>query len=79
MKEINKENDILVSTLLNPTADVTDLIANGINGVNTGLLSEDDYKKSKFVQKAFTDQNGVFDNEQFQKVYDLATNKFNEL
>ncbi len=79
MKEINKENDILVSTLLNPTADVTDLIANGINGVNTGLLSEDDYKKSKFVQKAFTDQNGVFDNEQFQKAYDLATNKFNEL
>jgi hypothetical protein len=49
MKEVNKPNDIFVSTLLNPTADIPDLLANGVNGANTGLLPYDTYKNSQFV------------------------------
>ena len=37
MKEVNKENDIFVSTLLNPEADVQDLLANNINVNNTEM------------------------------------------
>jgi hypothetical protein len=49
MKEVHKSNDIFVSTLLNPTADIPDMLANGVNGANTGLLPVDTYKNSKFV------------------------------
>ena len=55
MQEVNKPNDIFVSTLLNPTSNVEDLIENGINGKNTGLLDPNVYKESEFVKKAFTD------------------------
>ena len=79
MKEVNKENDIFVSTLLNPEADVQDLLANNINVNNTGLLSKDDYKNSKFVKQQFTDQNGIFNNELFEQVYDIAKTRYNEL
>lgn len=74
-KEINKPNDIFVSTLLNPTATVKDLVINNINSTNTDLLDKDTYKQSKFVQKAFTDENGVFNNEAFDNVYDAAVKK----
>jgi hypothetical protein len=72
MKEVTKPNDIFVSTLLNPSADIPDLLANGVNGENTGLLPYDTYKNSKFVQKAFTDQDGVFDTQRFTQVYNAA-------
>lgn len=79
MKEVHKSNDIFVSTLLNPTADIPDLLANGVNGTNTGLLPVDTYKNSKFVQDAFSDENGVFNDEKFAQVYKHAEQKYNEL
>lgn len=75
MKEVNKPNDIFVSTILNPEADISDLIANGINGSNTELLYPEEYKKSKFVQNTFTDEKGVFNDQAFQNAYALATQK----
>ena len=75
MKEVNKPNDIFVSTLLNPTADIPDLLANGVNGANTGLLPYNTYKNSQFVQQAFTNKDGVFDNDQFTKVYQYIHGK----
>ena len=79
MKEVTKPNDIFASVLLNPTADIPDMLANGVNGANTGLLAADDYKKSKFVQQAFTNKDGVFDTEKFNNVYNFAQQKYNEL
>lgn len=79
MKEVTKPNDIFASVLLNPTADIPDMLANGVNGANTGLLAADDYKKSKFVQQAFTNKEGVFDTEKFNNVYNFAQQKYNEL
>lgn len=78
MKEFDKENDIFVSTLLNPTASTEDLLANGINGSNTGLLDQDTYKNSKFVKQAF-DENGVFNNEAFTQAYNYAQQKYSDL
>lgn len=79
MDEVTKQNDIFVSTLLNPNASSIDLLSNGINGANTGLLDPETYKSSKFVQKAFTDDKGVFNTEAFNKVYLAAAEKFNDL
>ena len=79
MQEVNKPNDIFVSTLLNPTSNVEDLIENGINGKNTGLLDPNVYKESEFVKKAFTDDKGTFNNEAFTNAYNLATQKYLEL
>ena len=78
MKEIDKENDIFVSTLLNPTSTTEDLLANGINGANTGFLDQDTYKQSKFVKQAF-EENGVFNNDAFSKAYELARQKYSDL
>jgi len=77
MKEVTKPNDIFASVLLNPTADIPDMLANGVNGTNTGLLTADDYKHSKFVQQAFTNKDGVFDVEKFNQVYNYAQEKYN--
>lgn len=79
MKEINKENDIFLSTLINPQAEVSDLLANGISSVNTGFLDKDTYKQSKFVQNAFTDDKGVFNNEAFDKAYQIAQDQYTKL
>ena len=79
MNEINKQNDILVSTLLNPNADISDLIANGINSINTGLLTPEEYKNTPFIKKKFSDQNGNFDVESFNKIYQIAADKYNKL
>lgn len=79
MQEVNKPNDIFVSTLLNPTSNVEDLIENGINGKNTGLLDPNVYKESEFVKKAFTDDKGTFNNEAFTNAYNIATQKYLEL
>lgn len=79
MNEISKPNDILVSTILNPNASVRDLIANGINETNTGIYDKDVYKNSDFIKNAFTTKDGVFDDDTFNKVYDLAMEQYNQL
>jgi hypothetical protein len=49
MNEINKPNDIFLSTVLNGNLSPVDLLANGLNAKNTGLLAPEEYKNSKYV------------------------------
>jgi len=49
-QELKFENDILVSTLNNPTTSAADLFAAGLSTSNTGLLSPDEYKQSPVIQ-----------------------------
>ena len=79
MNEIKKENDIFVSTLLNGNANANDLMHNGVTADNTGLLSPEEYKKSKFVQQQFSDEKGNFNDELFNQVYLTAAQKYDEL
>lgn len=74
-----KENDILVSTLLNPTANINDLIHAGINSDNTQLLSPDEYKSSDFIKKAFTGDDNKFNEEAFTKAYMMAAKAYSDL
>ena len=77
MNEIKKPNDIFVATLLNPNVSNLDLIQADINPENTGFLSMDDYKKSKFVQESFT-KDGKFDNIAFEQAYIMAAKKYED-
>ena len=77
--EIKKPNDILIATLSNPGATPYDLLSSNITGENTSLLSKDDYKKSNYIQEAFKDENGKFNDSAFNHAYDLAQNNFYNL
>lgn len=79
MKEIEKENDIFLSTILNPEATSSDLVSNDINASNTGFLTPEEYKQSDFIQKQFSDENGVFNEDAFNKVYLKAADKYKDL
>jgi hypothetical protein len=77
--EIVKPNDILIATLNNPALTPYDLLSNNINGDNTSFFSKDEYKQSDYVQKAFKTEKGTFDDEAFNKAYNLAQNNFYQL
>ena len=74
-----RENDIFVSTLLNPQANVNDLVNSGVNANNTQLLTPEDYKSSDFVKKQFTKEDGKFDDDLFNKAYQVAAQKYQDL
>lgn len=79
MNEINKPNDILVSTLVNGNVDIPDLLSNGITADNTQLLDPEFYKKTNIVKKAFSDEKGNFDNDKFLQAYENAARTYTEL
>jgi hypothetical protein len=45
---------MFATVLANPTASLTDYVANGLNTENTGLLKPEEYKKLDKVQEVFT-------------------------
>jgi len=61
-------NDWIVAGINNPDFTVEDFEAAGLDTSNTTMLSRDDYKKSKFIQKAF-DKDGTFDEKAFDEYY----------
>lgn len=78
MNEVTKPNDMLLAVLNKPNASTADLLKNDINLTNTQLLSREDYKKTPLVKKAFT-QDGVFNEEAFNKVYDVAKYQYEQM
>ncbi|MDA3856248.1 MAG: hypothetical protein PF569_08375 [Candidatus Woesearchaeota archaeon] len=77
--EINKPNDILVATLNNPRATISDLKSSEFTPENTSLFSKDEYKRSDFIKETFKDNKGNFDEIAFDKFYELASVKYNDL
>lgn len=78
-KEINKPNDIFVSTVLNGDVGFFDLTQNGITAANTQLLSPETYKESSFVKNNFSDENGAFDESKFMSTYVMAAKQYQDL
>lgn len=79
MNEINKQNDIFISTVLNGEMDPLELNAHDITAQNTGLLTPGEYKDSPFIQKQFSDENGNFDDKKFEQTYLQAAKQYNDL
>ncbi|MDO4465483.1 MAG: hypothetical protein Q4C49_00535 [Bacillota bacterium] len=76
MNNIEKPNDIFVATLSNPNATSLDLLQNNINVNNTALLSRDQYKNTPLAKKVFTTEDGSFNEDAFNKAYDIAEQKY---
>ena len=76
--EITKPNDILIATLSNAEASTLDLVANDITFDNTQFLSQEEYKRTPFIQETFT-KDGVFNEDAFNKIYSIASEKYQDL
>ena len=74
-----KPNDIFVATFGAPDATTFDFLKNGISAENTSLYSKEDYMKTPFVKKRFTDSKGVFRQDEFDKMYEKAYQNFEQL
>ena len=77
--EINKPNDIFVTTIDSPTATTYDIMSAGITPDNTSLLQKDAYKTTKFIQDTFKTPDGKFDDLAFNSAYNLAANHFQQM
>lgn len=73
-----KQNDWLVAGLNNPDYSISDFFISGLNIDNTQLLSEDQYKTSSFIRDQFT-ENGVFNEDAFNKFYKKKAQEFGRL
>ena len=77
--EITRPNDIFVATVNNPHATTYDLMTLDLTPENTGLLSKDDYKKSKFAQENFKTEDGKFDDVAFDEAFKAASNHYAQM
>ena len=75
----NKENDLLLTMISNPTFSLGDLKNVGLSTNNTSLASKDTYQNLKEVQDIFKRQDGSFNQESFDQFYNVATAFYNNL
>jgi hypothetical protein len=74
-----KENDLILNMIANPAFEVNNFADVGLDVSNTSLLDKDRYKASPTVQKTFTDENGKFNDSEFDKFYDKALNNYQQM
>jgi hypothetical protein len=70
MDAINKPNDWFTARFLNPEQTPESLVIQGLSAENTRLEDKEFYKNKPKVKEAFTDDNGVFNEKEFDKAYD---------
>ena len=78
---MDKQNDMILNILANPSFEVRDFQSVGLKGDNTNLRSEEEYLQSDKITKnpAFQDDNGQFDKGKFHDFYTGAAVMYNEL
>ena len=77
--EITKPNDIFVLSTLNSDLNSNDLLKSNILPDNTSFLDKDAYKSTEFVQKAFTGEDGKFDEIKFNDIYNKSAKLYEEI
>ena len=77
--DIKKPNDIFATTLITPDVNVYDLAHSEFSADNTSLFSKGEYKAEDFVQKAFTNESGEFDDLAFNAAYKRATDLYTDM
>ncbi len=77
--EITKPNDIFAISVVTPDVNNYDLLKSDIHSDNTSFFDKDTYKNTDFVKKAFTDENGKFDDLKFNQAYTKASKLFTEM
>ena len=74
-----KEFDFFLLNQDNPEATTLDYTEQGFSGVNTQLLTPEEYKSKKSIQERFQTDNGKFDEVAFNKAYNTALFEYNKL
>lgn len=74
-----KEFDFFLLNQDNPEATTLDYTEQGFSGVNTQLLTPEEYKSKKSIQEKFQTDNGKFDEVAFNKAYNTALFEYNKL
>jgi hypothetical protein len=76
-----KENDMVLNLLANQNFGVQDFQSVGLTADNTGLRSENEYKKTKTIteNELFQDSDGNFNEAKFHKFYLGAAAYYNAL
>ena len=76
-----KENDMLLNVMENPSFSIQDFQDIGLNVQNTSLQSKDVYQNSPQIQEntLFQDSKGNFDPTKFATVYNTAAKVYNTM
>ena len=76
-----KNNDMLLNVMENPSFSIADFQDIGLDVSNTSLQSKDVYQNSPQIQSnpIFQDNNGNFDQTKFNTVYDTAVKAYNTM
>lgn len=74
-----REHDIFLEMLDNPNASFDTMIVAGLTPENTSLQSKDVYKSDQWVQNQFKNEQGQFDEDAFNKAYEVSAIYYNSL
>ena len=72
-----KDHDLFLNMMANPEFSLQDFSDMGFTTDNTGLESKEYYKANSHVQKAFSTENGGFDEAKFNQAYDAVLSAYN--
>ena len=73
----NKENDLLLTMLENPNFTFQEMQVAGLNTNNTSLNTREAYKEKQIIQDAFKTAAGDFNEDEYNKWYDIAVQGYN--
>lgn len=68
----DKQNDLMLNLVANPTFTLADFQAVGLNATNTTVKSASYYKNNPYIQQQFTKPDGRFDDKAFNEKYQSA-------
>ena len=81
MIQDEKKNDLLLNVLANPEYTMTDFIDVGINAGNSTIKSRSEYINNEKIRTDpfFAKSDGTFDENKFNKFYDVVSGAYNEM
>lgn len=71
--EANDKLDLFLNVMKNPDKNFEDLINAGFTADNSELLSKDVYQNDSEIKDLYTNSNGIFDQDRFDKDYEVIS------
>jgi hypothetical protein len=76
---MEKDKDLFLDILENPNLTLEDLVSVGHSAESTRFLDKSAYENSQKVRAKFTDAEGNFKQDEFDRWYDLAAKSYQEI
>lgn len=74
---MENKNDLMLNIIANPSFSLGDFVTIGFNSNNTSLQDKDFYRSKQSVQNFFSDEDGKFNEKEFNNAYNKALSDFN--